>query len=171
MVIGLAIIIANIIVFVIGSYQYDKEIGSYWKLADKSSTVLEKAKQIDKFVGALEKVNLRGGYDAIFLKTPNNSFDSNFEALKTLQQRLHEIKYMDVSSFEYQTAMQQITAQEQGGAFDMLRVFKGIWWKEYCILLWNWIAWIQILLACSITLIGFIGYVKETDWWQTLWLF
>lgn len=71
---------------------------------------------------------------------------------------------MKVTSFEYQTAMQQITGQEQGEANEMLSVFKGVWYKENFILLWNWIGITQLILCgfgvgvgCSI----FIGKYFE----------
>lgn len=153
-IIGSMLIVLSIVGGIIGSYQYENEIKSYWELADKSSTVIKKAENIDKFVEALENSKLKGKYNAIFLITPNNSFDLNFDALKTLQQRLHEIKDMDVTSFEYQTAMQQITEQEQGEANKMINVFKGIWWKENHFLLWDWIAVVQILICIGVAITG-----------------
>jgi hypothetical protein len=38
------------------------------------------------------------------------------EAVKTLAERLDQIKKLDPNSFEYNTAIQQITGQEQGEA-------------------------------------------------------
>lgn len=164
-VIGLVLIILNIIGGVVGSYQYENKVKSYWELADKSSTVIKKAENIDKFVQALENSNFNGKYNAIFLTTPNNSFDLNFEALKTLQQRLHEIKDMDVTSFEYQTAMQQITEQEQGEANGTLSVFKGIWWKEHHFLLWNWVGVVQIIICSGIVITGIVIWGNQEEWW------
>lgn len=131
-------------------FKYKQQVGSYWSLADKSSSIEKKSEYIDKFVGAIEKQNL-GGHNAIFLETPDNSFEQNLEALKTLQQRLHEIKGMDVTSFQYQTAIQQITEQEQGEANEMLSVLEGVWTKENYFLLWNWVGGsiaIILLLTC-----------------------
>lgn len=159
------LIIISISVGIIGSYQYENQIKSYWDLADKASTVEKKSVNIDKFVEALENSTLKGKYNAIFLTTPNNSFDQNLEALKTLQQRLHEIQKMEVTSFEYQTAMQQITGQEQGEANEMLSVFKGVWWKENHFLLWNWIAWVQILICLGIGITGIVIWGNQEDWW------
>jgi len=139
--------VIDIIGGISGTYQYEKTIQSYWSLADKASTIPQKEEYISKFVVALEESNLRGKYNEIFLKTPDNSFDLNLDALKTLQQRLKEIETMDVTSFEYQTAMQQITGQEQGEAENMLMVFSGVWWKENHILLWDWILAINIIIV------------------------
>ncbi len=121
------------------SYEYEKEIGSYWSLADKSSTILEKSEYIQQFITALEKSN-HSEYNAIWLKTLDNSFDKNLEALKSLNLRLNQLKDMNVESFAYQTAIQQITAQEQGEAHQMLGVLKGCWVKDKYFICWNWFA-------------------------------
>lgn len=131
---------------IISDYQYETKIQSYWELADKASTIEKKSEYIDKFVKALEDSKLNGKYNAIFLTTPDNSFDANLEMLKTLQTRLHEIQLMDIKSFEYQTAIQQITQQEQGEALNMLAIFHSIWLKDNYILLWDWIFIIEILI-------------------------
>ena len=83
----------------------------------------------------------------LFFKTPDNSFDKNLEALQSLKTRLDEIQKMNVTSFEYQTAIQQITAQEQGEAQDMLEVFSGIWWKNNYLFLWEWVAVLEVVLC------------------------
>ena len=146
---------------IIGKYQYDKNFKSYWELADKSSTVEKKSENIDKFVDALENGGFEGMHNAVFLKTPNNSFDQNFLALKTLQQRLHEIKNMNISSFEYQTAMQQITAQEQGEANAMLSVFRGVWWKTHHLFLWNWICAVQVGIMIAGLITEFVIWLND----------
>lgn len=137
-------------------YIYKKEYSSYWNLADKASTIPQKSEYIDKFVFALESSNLQGTHDAVFLKTPNNSFDGNLEALKSLQLRLKEISKMDVSSFEYQTAIQQITAQEQGEAHEMLRIFRFCWYLHYHPLLWKWISALSIMFAIFVFVCGML---------------
>lgn len=146
----------NIVSEIRKSYTYTNEFGSYWELADKSSTIEEKSKYINLFVEAFEKSGLQGEYNAVFYKTPTVSFDKNLLALKSLQQRLEEIKTMDIRSFEYQTAMQQITAQEQGEARDMLDVLQGCWTKNNYFLYWawvggiNWCLWTCLLIAMGI---------------------
>lgn len=136
-------------------YEYERKYSSYWELADKSSTIQAKSEYIDKFTDAIKSAGLQGKYNAIIYKNFNNSFDANFTALKTLQTRLKEIKGMNVSSFEYQQAIQQITAQEQGEAHDMLATIHGAWLLDNYILLWNWIATIGICLFIIILAIGF----------------
>jgi hypothetical protein len=139
---------------IIGDYRYEKEVKSYWNLSDKASTIEKKRESIDKFVISLENSGLQGTHNALWMTTPDNSFDENFNALLTLQQRMHEISGMDVASFEYQTAMQQITGQEQGEAEMMLRIFKGCWYKDNYIMLWNWIGITQITLSILLLTAG-----------------
>jgi hypothetical protein len=131
------------------TYDYNREIGSNWDLSVKASTIAKKSEYLDKFVKALDKPEFHGQYNALFFPTPNNSFDSNFEALKSLQTRLEAIKSMDENSFAYQTAIQQITAQEQDEAGEMLGVFGGIYWKQNAYWLWHPIygllAWLSII--------------------------
>lgn len=133
------------------NYKYSKKFDSYWSLAEKASSIEKKIEGIDKFVDALAKSGFEGQYDAMYLETPDNSFDENFAALKSLQTRLHEIQNMDVKSFEYQTALQQITQQEQAEAKEMLSVFSGIWYKNNYLYLWGWIG----LLNGIFVIIGF----------------
>jgi hypothetical protein len=105
---------------------------------------------------------MHGEYNAIFLKTPDNSFDNNFEALVTLEKRLEKIKDMNESSFEYQTAIQQITAQEQGEANKMLSILKGTYFKINAFILWNWIGWINILIIVLFAILG-VYEIKESQ--------
>ena len=160
---GIILIIISLIVLafdigngIMGSYQYSNQIECYWSLADKASTIQKKAENIDKFVAALENSGLKGQYNAMFLVTPDNSFDYNMEALKTLQNRLHEIEKMDITSFQYQTAIQQITQQEQGEAHAMLSIFEGIWWKINYFWLWDWIGVVQILVSIGLLITGLL---------------
>lgn len=119
------------------NYEYTKDYYSNWTLADKASTISQKAEYINKFVESLNNSGLQGSYNALIFTTPDNSFDQNFKALKSLQSRLESIKTMDENSFQYQSAIQQITAQEQGQAEDMLSVFSGCWYKVHYPILWG----------------------------------
>jgi len=136
-------------------YTFDKIALSYWKLADKSSTLEAKSYYIDKFVESLENLKF-SEYNAIFFKTPNNNVRKNLETLKTLQNRLKKAKQMDVNSFEYQKAIEQITAQEQGEAKGMIDTIKGGWKLANYPLFWKPIF---VFICCLISLIGVIGYV------------
>lgn len=152
---GIALIIIGVLLFGIhlilvtmSAYKYENKYSSYWILADKSSTIDAKSKYINMFIDTLDHGNFYKEFSdnaSLFLKTPSTSFDNNLQALKTLGTRLDEISKMDVKSFEYNTAIQQITAQEQGEAAPMLAVFKNCWIiKNY---IWAY-TWINTSLLC-----------------------
>jgi hypothetical protein len=165
---GVAIVVWTAVLIVAGvrtSYQYEREIYSYWSLADKSSTITAKTHYVDQFVQVLEQQGLNGDYNAILYPTPDNSFDLNLQALKTLQGRLREIERMNVTSFEYQTAIQQITAQEQGEAKQMLDVFEGAWYKRHHPMLWDWILGLQVGVGLLLVLPG-IGFGAMIYGWE-----
>jgi hypothetical protein len=156
---SLLLIVGWIVAEVVANYDYNRSIGSYWELSDKASTLQQKSTYLDQFVGALEAAKLEGMNNAIFLKTPNNSFDQNMVALKSLQGRMHQIQGMDEQSFAYQTAIQQITGQEQGEAEHLTSVFYGCWYLQNHILLWGWIdliIWILMFLFALIS--GMIAF-------------
>lgn len=141
-ILGLTVIGIQIKNNVSSSYQYENQYAQLWNLADKSSTIKAKQQYIGEFVKALEAGKEQGAFathNAVWLKTPDNSFDSNLAALKTLADRLTEIQKMDPSSFEYNTTMQQITGQEQGEAAPMLKVFEGCYQLENFPSIWGWI--------------------------------
>ena len=118
--------IVSVISVVTANYRFKSDYLSDWNLADKSSTLEAKSEYIDKFVEKLQIGEQAGDFSthgAIFLKNDSNAFSENLKALKTLQSRLYEVKKMDPSSFEYNNAIQQITAQEQGEASEMINVF------------------------------------------------
>jgi len=133
---------------IISDYQYSRDIGSYWSLSDKASSIEKKSEYLDLYVAALEAAGLDGEY------IPDILFDNNLIALKSLQQRMHDILEMDVQSFEYQMAIQQITGQEQGEAGDMISLFKSIWYKNNYFLLWNWVAVIPIVILSILWFVG-----------------
>ena len=138
---------------------YTREVGNYWTLADRSSTIEEKSKYINQFVEALEK-SKHADNNALVLDTPENSFELNLRALKSLRDRLEEIKTMDVKSFEYQTAIQQITSQEQGDAKEMLDTLKGCWYLgNVCVFVWDWLG-ITVVFVFGIALI-----IGGGCWW------
>jgi hypothetical protein len=137
-------------------------VGSYWDLADKSSTLEAKSYYIDQFVEALENLKL-AEYSAILFKTPNNNVRKNLEALKTLQLRLHKAKQMNMNSLEYQKAIEQITAQEQGEAKEMIDVIHEGWLLANYPLFWTWSAIAIFVLICVIGIMGFGFILNECD--------
>lgn len=163
LLIGLTVGTIFIVQAVKSDYQYENQYLSYWTLADKSSTIEDKAKYIDQFVAALKGAHLEGTHDALWQFTPDNSFDSNFQALQSLQGRLHTISTMDENSFQYQTAIQQITSQEQGEAQPMLDVFKDCWTKVHYPLLWNPFFSIPAILGSLLFIIIGIAALTSSD--------
>lgn len=150
---------------IVSGFIYEKDYGQLWELGVKSSTIQAKSQYVDDFYNALSKGKDEGKfaeYNAIWLQQPNNNFSTNLTVLATLSDRLREIKGMNPNSFEYNTAIQQITAQEQGEAVGMLRVFQGCYdltnysnvWGWHC-LLWDLvllILWILTIIAIVIAL-------------------
>ena len=162
-VVSVITFIGDIATNIMGNYQYEKQYSSYWNLAEKASTIAVKSQYIDQYVDMLERSNLHGKYNAIFLETQDNSFDQNFQMLKSLQLRLKEIQGMDITSFPYQTAIQQITQQEQGEGGKMTGTFKSIWWKEYHFWLWDWIGITQILFFVVVCIVGIVMWCLKSD--------
>jgi hypothetical protein len=140
-----ALLVWGITAEVLADYEYSNSIESYWKLSEKASSLEVKTDYLNKFVAAVESQHLSGN-DALFLRTPDNSVEQNMIALHSLQSRMNEIRGMDVQSFAYQQAIQQITAQEQGEAEHLLGVIEGRWYLEHHILLWDWIDAVKIVL-------------------------
>lgn len=160
--IGIAMVILTVVLGGLGirqeilaDYEYNNQIGSYWSLSEKASSLTAKADYLDKFVYAVDNAGLSGN-NAIFLKTPNNSVEQNLNALHSLQTRMIEIRGMDVTSFAYQQAISQITAQEQGEAKAMLGEIEGSWYLKNHFWLWDWI---DVLRWTFLTLFGFAGFV------------
>lgn len=140
---------------IIGNYRFEKDYLQFWELSDKSSTIPAKQKYISEFVLTLENGYKKGdfsSFNAIFLKTPNNNFEANLNALRTLSQRLIEIQEMDPKTFEYNTAIQQITAQEQGDAHKLIGIIKGCYFLNNYFIVWDWIGG----CLCFITIAGIL---------------
>lgn len=139
---------------IIADYKFENKYLYAWNLADKSSTIEAKLQHISKFVELLgENQKDFSSHNAQFMTTPDNSFEENFKALKTLHLRLKEIVTMDVKSFEYQTAIQQITAQEQGEATKLIHAIHGCWIKNKYPIIWRWYqsVWITTWVIFGIT--------------------
>jgi len=76
---------------------------------------------------------------------------------------------MNPESFAYQTAIQQITEQEQGQACLMLSVFKDCWLYKYHYTLWNDFIVIGFaILQLLIILIGFTIIGIANEWGDSL---
>jgi len=105
----------------------NNQLTGYWEMADRSATIEKKSEYLDKYVNAVEKLGLTEGHSAFVFKSFSNKMENNYLALKSLQQRLHEIKSLDVKSFAYQTAISQLTEQEWAQAGEMTSNFTYKW--------------------------------------------
>ena len=143
------------------SYKYEKNFSYAWNLSDKSSTIEAKAKYISEFVSNIEEHKDQfAENDAVFFTTPDNSFEKNLDAVKTLKERLEDIKKMDPTSFQYNTAIEQITKQEQGEAGKLLDVIEGCYFLKSYPILWGWYEGIIILFSIMLLIIGIIGIIS-----------
>ena len=144
-------------------YEYLNTYEYSWNLADKSSNLNDKHKHINDLI-----VNIETNRDHFadnsnyFYMTKDTDFDLNLKALITLRDRLEEISKMDISSFEYQLAIQQITEQEQGEATNMLNVIKGSWMKGHYYF-HSHLAFILSALAIQIffIILGIVGLLDD----------
>lgn len=160
LLIGLPLGIATVYQMVAGNYSWDNDFGSHWELADKSSTLADKAKHLDTFVSVLGKSKLEGSHHAVFYKTPTNSFDANFAAASTLNTRLASLKDAAPDSMAYQQAIQQITAQEQGEGGAMVDTLKGCYIKSHYPLAWAWWCLLAVVLSGALLLFGYFFTVQ-----------
>jgi hypothetical protein len=140
------------------NYECNRDLLSYWKLSAKASTLKQKSLYLDEFVANLEAAHLSGN-NALILKTPDNSYEQNMATLKSLQSRMEEIKSMDVKSFEYQQAMYQISAQEEGGVNGVGDLI-GVWYLDHHSSVWGWIdvvRWILEVLFAIVFMTAKVG--------------
>ena len=137
------------------NYSFEKKYLYAWELADRSSTIEAKANYIQQFVDAIStNKDDFAEYNAIWLQTPENKFENNVSALVSLKDRLNEIRKMDVSSFQYNTAIQQITAQEQGEAHGLIRHIQGCYDLENYWYVWDWIGGVFTISAIVLCIVG-----------------
>lgn len=138
------------------NWEYENSVENYWVLADRASTISQKAEYIDYFANELRKSNLNGINANLIWKTKATSFDENFKALTSLRDRLNAISGMDENSLAYQTALQQITSQEQGEAKSMLDNFEECWTRVNYYTLWNvLIFWGFLILQLATIIFGY----------------
>lgn len=160
-----ALFIAGLSIFaqVHADFVWNRDFGSTWSLGVKASTIEQKSQYVDQFVSALEAANLSGIHDTLWFPTADNSFDSNLMALQSLQSRLKTVQGMDENSFQYQTAIQQITAQEQDEATDTLNVVEGAWYKKNHFILWMGGCTYAVMLAAILVIVGSIVLISAAD--------
>ena len=159
--IGVLFALSRIAYRTYANYVYENGIASNWILAERASTIKQKSEYMDKFILALEKSDLRGTNSNLILQTPATSFNENLKALQSLQKRLADISGMDENGFAYQTAIQQITAQEQGEAHGVLDNISSCWKRVHFYTLWNPVIVIIFVIIQAILIVG--GMVIVTN--------
>lgn len=133
-------------------YDFKTNYKSYWELSDRSSTLQAKEQYISKFIEQIENNKDKfAEYNAVIFKTPQSSFKNNLKAVETLRDRLISIQGMNETDFAYQTAIQQITEQEQGEAQSMLRDIEGAFILKSYPLIWGWYGIISVLASLIFT--------------------
>jgi len=128
----------------------------FWSMADKTATIEKKSEYLDKYVDATEKHELNKGNSAVFFKHYDNDMANNYDALRSLQKRLHEIKKMDIQSFAYQTALQQLTQQEWKEATAMTGQFYYKLVNKEFVFTWGWLGWLPWTIIVIFGVIGFM---------------
>lgn len=156
-------IIFQVTKYIQASYYFEKNYSYTWKLAERGSTIEIKRQKLQEFAKLLHESQEFSEYDAVFLKTGANSFVNNLAALDTLVDRLSQIQKMSPISFEYNTAIQQITAQEQGEAQEMLQVFYHCYLLGQYPTVWCWIEATVWMIIFLVTAVGVVLVVVSVD--------
>lgn len=165
-IVGLTVSGLQIENYVMSNYTFEKQYSQLWQLADKSSTIPAKQQYITQFVNALKGGKEKGAfsdYNAVWLQTPNNNFGANLKALETLSGRLIEIQNMDPTSFQYNTAIEQITKQEQGEAHQMMAVFQGCYNYVNYLPIWSWVGGLLTGFGTVALVVGGVGLFALSD--------
>lgn len=93
-------------------YDFDRNIGDFFELADRASDAKTKTNYMEQFVQSLQKHDLTEGETSVFFGKPISSLQHNYNVALSLLSRLKALSQLDSTSFEYQTGMQQVTLQE-----------------------------------------------------------
>jgi len=115
-------------------YKFNRDIGSYCELAYEASDIDKKIEYFDICLDKLHNEDFKG-HSVWWFKKPNNKLSELYEVANSLQTRLHNLKGMEKSSFEYQTGLAQVEEEiayflgkEEGQISGTLGNFK----RAYC---------------------------------------
>jgi hypothetical protein len=131
------------------SFPYKQNVESYLGMADDASTAALKLEHLLEYKKSVLKM-VKGDDARFIFKTPQTKKAAQMAILDSLIDRVSTTAKMKTDSFEYQTAMNQITGQEFEGTinstnqmfFSMYERQNG--WNSY---LWMDGFWLVILLA------------------------
>lgn len=156
---GFGLVLLLIGVSGLADYKFERQYSYLWNLALKSSTVSAKQQLLVQFRDALRAGAEKGDFaknNAVFLKTPDNSFEANMSVLGNLIEWFAEIQKMDPASLEYNAAIQQITIQERGVAVTVLPVLQGCHRLNNWPVVWGWYGGLMLFI-CTLSVV--VGYV------------
>lgn len=134
-------------------YYYEVGIGQYIRLADDASTAEKKLEYLKRYEGAIRLKIVRNDARFIF-KQERLTRDTQLVILGTLQTRLQDSTEMNPLSFEYQTAMQQITGQEfEHELTEINDIIWGCWYRQSGLVIFClWFAWLPWVILFFIGL-------------------
>jgi hypothetical protein len=132
-------------------YNYRQQVSGYLMLADDASTAKLKLEYIEQYKDAVHK-HVYGKNARYIWKTPQTNINYQKNVLDSLVDRVKQTSLLDEKSFEYQTAMNQITGQEFEGAMSSTNSLfydaykrqrgwsyylraNGAWWWIWCLVL------------------------------------
>ena len=72
---------------------------------------------------------------------------------------------MDVTTFEYQTAMMDLRECENEGVSNALSVINGIWFKANYIIVWGWVAFIVFFGSIIFAIVGGVVWNENANNW------
>lgn len=128
------------VMYILADHQFERQYAYLWDAALKSSTVSAKQQLLVQFRDTLQAGAEKGDFaqnNALFLKTPDDSFETNMAALGNLIEWLAESQKMSPASFEYHATIQQIAAQERNVAIAVLPVLRGCYYRNNWPMVWG----------------------------------
>lgn len=92
---------------------YQRDFGGFFRYADEASDAQTKAEFFNQYVEYIEVNGLNKGCDAVFFcEQPQADLALKYKSLKSIQNRLNELKLLDEKDTAYQLGMTQITENE-----------------------------------------------------------
>ena len=103
--------IGSATVVIIDAYHIDRDTTSWLSRAQVSSNPTDMRYYLEKLVDGMKKYQITSGYDAIIFKTPENNMTLVMKAINRSIDRCKQIEKMNISSVEYQTALDDLRGQ------------------------------------------------------------
>lgn len=159
---GIIIILLYIIIGSFQSTKYHSQFQSYYTLSKNATTIEQKAEYFNEFLKEIDLYNFENEHDAIIYKSESNSFNYNHDILKEYKTKLDSLSCLNLGDFDYSTALIEINNVNINSPIHEI---KGIWFKTYHPLLWNWFCTIGVLISIIILIIGIIIWSNDSYYW------